>query len=47
MDRRRLTQDQVHVCGNCDQKRYAQSKGVESKRFWNITADLDQDVDSI
>lgn len=47
MDRRRLTPDHDHVCNECDQKRYAQSKGVESKRFWNTTVDLDKDIDSI
>jgi hypothetical protein len=47
MDRRRLTVDHVHVCRDCNQKQYAQSKGAESKRFWNITVDLDQDIDSI
>ena len=47
MDPRRLTADYLHVCGKCDQKRYAQSKGVENKRFWNTTVDLDRDIDSI
>jgi hypothetical protein len=47
MDRRRLTLEHDHVCSDCDQKRYAQSKGVENKRFWNTTVDLDKDIDSI
>jgi hypothetical protein len=47
MDPRRLTAEHSHVCGSCNQKQYAQSKGVENKRFWNITVDLDQDIDSI
>lgn len=47
MDRRRLTIEHVHVCDHCDQKQYAQSKGVESRRFWNTTADLDKDIGSI
>lgn len=47
MDPRRLTADQAHVCNTCDQKRYAQRKGVENRRFWNTTVDLDQNIDSI
>jgi ribosomal protein L37AE/L43A len=47
MDPRRLTLDHSHVCSDCDQKNYAQRKGVENKRFWNTTVDLDQDIDSI
>jgi hypothetical protein len=47
IDPRRLTADHLHVCGNCNQKRYAQSRGAESRRFWNTTVDLDRDIDSI
>ena len=41
MDYRRLAKDYTHVCPDCDPKRFAQSKGVESRRFWNTTVDLD------
>lgn len=47
MDPRRLTAEHSHVCPACNPKQYAQSKGVESKRFWNTTVDLDRDIDSI
>jgi hypothetical protein len=47
MDRRRLTEEHTHVCQSCDQKQYAQLKGVESRRFWNTTVDLDKDIGSI
>lgn len=47
MDRRRLTSEHSHVCSCCDQKKYAQSKGVENRRFWNTTVDLDRGIDSI
>lgn len=47
MDRRRLTEEHVHVCQSCDQKQYAQRKGAESRRFWNTTVDLDKDIGSI
>jgi hypothetical protein len=46
IDPRRLTPDHRHVCSNCPSKQFAQSKGVESRRFWNTTVDLDQDLDS-
>jgi hypothetical protein len=44
MDHRRLNDTVFHVCSNCDAKRFAQSKGAERKRFWNLTADLDIDI---
>lgn len=47
MDYRRLTQDHTHICSKCDTKRFAQSKGVESRRFWNTTVDRDIDIDSL
>ena len=47
MDRRRLTTDHLHVCDYCNQKKYAQKKGTESRRFWSTTVDLDKDIDSI
>ena len=47
MDHRRLTPDHIHVCANCNPKQFAQKKAVEGRRFWNITADLDIDLDQI
>lgn len=47
MDPRRLTVEHTHVCSNCNPKKYAQNKGVESKRFWNTTVDLDKNLDDI
>jgi hypothetical protein len=47
MDHRRLTTNHIHVCARCDTKKFAQSKAVESRNFWNTTVDLDIDVDSI
>lgn len=41
MDPRRLTDEHTHVCPTCDTKRFAQSKGAESRRFWNTTVDRD------
>ena len=47
MDHRRLSPEYTHVCPNCNPKQYAQSKGVERRRFWNTTVDLDIDIDKI
>jgi DNA-directed RNA polymerase subunit RPC12/RpoP len=47
MDPRRLTNEHVHVCPSCPSKRFAQTKGIESRRFWNTTVDLDQGLDSL
>lgn len=47
MDHRRLTQDHTHICPNCDAKRFAQGKGVENRRFWNTTVDLDKNLDDL
>ena len=47
MDPRRLSKDCCHVCPNCNQKKFAQKKGVEQRKFWNTTVDLDIDLGSI
>ena len=47
IDPRRLVGQYLHVCPHCDPKRFAQSKGVESRRFWNTTVDLDVGLDKI
>ena len=47
MDHRRLTDEYTHVCPNCDQKRFAQNKGVERRRLWNMSVDTDIDVTKI
>lgn len=44
MDRRRLNNEYSHVCPNCDGKKFAQSKGVERRKFWNITVDTDKSI---
>jgi hypothetical protein len=47
MDSKRLGAGYTHVCPNCNPKQFAQSKGVEGRRFWNTTVDLDVDIDKI
>lgn len=38
MDPKRLTNDYYHVCCDCDAKKFAQSKGVESRNVWSMPA---------
>jgi hypothetical protein len=47
MDHRRLSNDFSHVCCNCDCKRFAQKKGVENRRFWNLAVDADISIDRL
>lgn len=44
MDPKRLSNEYAHVCSKCDSKRFAQTKGVERRLFWNITVDSDLDI---
>jgi hypothetical protein len=36
MDPKRLSNNFYHVCGNCDVKRFAQEKGVEARKIWDM-----------
>jgi len=36
MDSKRLNNNFYHVCGDCDAKKFAQSKGVEARRVWDM-----------
>ena len=36
MDPKRVTNAVYHVCGNCDAKKFAQSKGVEARKVWDM-----------
>ena len=40
----RLNNDYYHVCSNCDTKRFAQEKGVERRRIWNMPIDTDIEI---
>ncbi len=46
-DRKRLNNDVYHVCPDCDQKRFAQKKGAERRRLWNLPIDSDLDITKI
>lgn len=38
MDPKRLNNTYFHVCSACDNKKFAQKKGVEQKQKWNYSA---------
>ena len=44
IDRKRLSNNYFHVCGNCDAKRFAQRKGVERKKIWDMPASVELPV---
>jgi hypothetical protein len=41
MDPKRLNNNYFHVCDQCDAKRFAQKRGVERKKVWELTASSD------
>jgi len=41
MDPKRLSNNYFHVCGNCNAKVFAQKRGVERKKVWNLSASSD------
>jgi hypothetical protein len=44
IDRKRLSNNYFHCCSNCDSKRFAQRKGVEQKKIWDMPAGTDLPV---
>lgn len=44
IDRRRLSNNYFHCCSKCDSKRFAQRKGVEQKKIWDLPASTELPV---
>ena len=44
IDRKRLSNNYFHCCSNCDAKRFAQRKGVEQKKIWDMPASTELPV---
>jgi hypothetical protein len=44
IDRKRLSNNYFHCCSKCDSKRFAQRKGVEQKKIWDMPASTDLPV---
>ena len=47
MNPKRLTNNVYHVCGNCDAKRFAQQKGIESKHIWDLPVSSLKSIDQL
>jgi len=44
IDHKRLSNNYFHCCSNCDAKRFAQRKGVEQKKIWDMPASTELPV---
>jgi hypothetical protein len=38
IDRKRLSNNYFHCCSNCDAKKFAQKKGVDKRKIWDMPA---------
>jgi len=47
MDPKRLSNNYFHVCEKCDAKRFAQKRGVERRKIWNLTASSDLPISKL
>jgi len=47
MDPKRLNNNYFHVCTNCDAKSFAQRKGVERRKIWDLPASSDLDISKL
>lgn len=47
MSPKRLNNNYFHVCGNCDAKKFAQKKGVDSRNIWDMKASSLKDVSKL
>jgi hypothetical protein len=47
MSPKRLNNNYFHVCANCDAKRFAQRKGVEHKKIWDMKASSLDDISKL
>ena len=44
MSPKRLSNNYFHCCSECDSKKFAQRKGVEQKKIWDMPASVDLPV---
>jgi hypothetical protein len=44
INRKRLSDNYFHCCGDCDYHRFAQRKGIERKKIWDMPAGTDLPV---
>ena len=44
MDPKRISNNYFHVCENCDAKAFAQRKGVDRRKIWDMPAGSDMPI---
>lgn len=44
---KRLSNNYFHCCSKCDSKRFAQKKGIEQKKVWDLTASSLADISKL
>ena len=47
MDPKRLSNNYFHVCENCDAKVFAQKKGVDRRKVWQLKASSDIPINKL
>ena len=47
MNPKRLNNNYYHVCADCDPKKFAQSKGVEARRVWDMPVSSLKTIDQL
>ena len=47
MDPKRISNNYFHVCDKCDAKRFAQKRGVDRKRVWDLPASSDIPINKL
>jgi hypothetical protein len=47
MDAKRKSNRYYHVCPNCDAKRFAQKKGVDRRKLWDLPVDSETELGRI
>ena len=47
MDHRRVNEEYQHVCSKCNPKQFAQARGVENRRLWNLPVDSDLKINKL
>jgi len=47
IDSKRLSNNYFHVCSNCDAKRFAQKRGKDRKKVWDLPASSLIDISHI
>lgn len=47
MDPNRINNHYYHVCENCNAKKFAQEKGLEKKRIWDLPVSCMKTIDQL